>query len=208
MPRFWRGYDRVTAWFLRSRWIALGTLALLVAGAWVAYRIIGTDFLPHMDEGSIILDYWTPPGTSLTDTDEMLREAERVIQQLPDVVSYSRRTGAQLGFFITEPNRGDYVIKLKPQGARRDVDAVIEDLRTRIAGVEPAIHTDFGSCSRTTSGTSPAGPRNRSTSSCSATIRRCWPRRRGKSPRRLPGSPGSRTCSTGSSSRVRRCVSR
>jgi CzcA family heavy metal efflux pump len=143
-PRFWQGYERVTGWFLGSRWVALATLVLLVAGAWVAYRTIGTDFLPHMDEGSIILDYRTPPGTSLTDTDEMLREAERVIQQLPDVVSYSRRTGTQLGFFITEPNRGDYVIKLKPQGARRDVDAVIEDLRTRIAQVEPAVRTDFG----------------------------------------------------------------
>ena len=143
-PRFWQGYDRVAAWFLGTRWVALATLLLLVAGAGLAYGIIGTDFLPHMDEGSIILDYWTPPGTSLTDTDEMLRQAERVIQQVPDVVGYSRRTGTQLGFFITEPNSGDYVIRLKPRGARRDVEAVIEDLRTRIAEVEPAVHTDFG----------------------------------------------------------------
>jgi CzcA family heavy metal efflux pump len=144
LPRLWQGYDRVTTWFLGTRWVALVALLLLVVTAGLAYSVIGTDFLPHMDEGSIILDYWTPPGTSLTDTDEMLREAERVIQQVPDVVSYSRRTGTQLGFFITEPNSGDYVIKLKPRGARRDVDAVIEDLRTRIAAVEPAIHADFG----------------------------------------------------------------
>ena len=55
--------------------------------AWARQRLIGTDFLPHMDEGSIILDYWTPPGTSLTDTDEMLGQAERVILALPDVAS-------------------------------------------------------------------------------------------------------------------------
>jgi multidrug efflux pump subunit AcrB len=60
------------------------------------------------------------------------------------VASYSRRTGAQLGFFITEPNYGDYVIKLKPRSTRRSVDAIIDDLRTRIQAVEPAIHTDFG----------------------------------------------------------------
>src|SRR5207237_3694909 len=70
--------------------------------------------------------------------------AETVITSLPDVATYSRRLGTQLGFFITEPNGGDYVIKLKPRGQRRDVDAVIEALRTRIAAVEPAIHTDFG----------------------------------------------------------------
>jgi CzcA family heavy metal efflux pump len=122
---------------------ALGLLVLAVAGG-LLYRQIGTDFLPAMDEGSIILDYWTPPGTSLSDTDAILNEAEKTIMALPDVESYSRRTGTQLGFFITEPNRGDYVINLKPRGQRRPLDDVTSDLRSRIAAVEPALHTDFG----------------------------------------------------------------
>ena len=63
---------------------------------------------------------------------------------LPDVVSYSRRTGTQLGFFITEPNIGDYVIDLKPRGQRRPLDDVVDELRDRIAAVEPALRTDFG----------------------------------------------------------------
>jgi multidrug efflux pump subunit AcrB len=120
------------------------TTALLLVSAYVMYGRIGTDFLPSMDEGSIILDYWTPPGTSLTETDAMLRAAEQVIDSVPGVENYSRRTGAQLGFFITEPNRGDYVIKLKPKNQRRGVDEITDELRTRIATVEPAIHTDFG----------------------------------------------------------------
>jgi CzcA family heavy metal efflux pump len=121
----------------------LGLLALYGAG-FLLYRAVETDFLPAMDEGSIILDYWTPAGTSLSDTNAMLDEAEKVVLALPDVESYSRRTGTQLGFFITEPNRGDYVIKLKPRSQRRPVQSVIDDLRTQIARVEPAIHTDFG----------------------------------------------------------------
>jgi len=140
----WRANDRITGFV-----VAHGTLAVLVTAGLVAitlmlYRRIGTDFLPHMDEGSIILDYWTPPGTSLTDTDGMLRQVERIIQATPDVAGYSRRTGTQLGFFITEPNRGDYVINLKPRGTRRPVEAVMDDLRARIQAVEPAVHTDFG----------------------------------------------------------------
>jgi len=139
-----RAYDRIAGFV-----VAHGTLAVLVTAGLVAitlmlYRRIGTDFLPHMDEGSIILDYWTPPGTSLTDTDGMLRQVERIIQATPDVAGYSRRTGTQLGFFITEPNRGDYVINLKPRGTRRPVEAVMDDLRARIQAVEPAVHTDFG----------------------------------------------------------------
>ena len=99
-------YIGVTRLFTQRGWVALLALAILLAGGWLLYARIGTDFLPEMDEGSIILDYWTPPGTSLTDTDRMLDEVEKVIVSLPDVAGYSRRTGTQLGFFITEPNTG------------------------------------------------------------------------------------------------------
>jgi multidrug efflux pump subunit AcrB len=137
-------YRRTTEIFIDHGSIALLSLLALLGGGWLLYRNIGTDFLPSMDEGSIILDYWTPPGTSLSDTNTMLDQVEKVIMSLPDVVSYSRRTGTQLGFFITEPNTGDYVINLKPRSQRRPVDDVTNELRDRIAEVEPAIRTDFG----------------------------------------------------------------
>ena len=137
-------YRATVRFFLRHGSAAVLSIALLLGSAFFLYRSIGTDFLPRMDEGSIILDYWTPPGTSLTDTDQMLVEAEKVITSLPDIAAYSRRTGAQLSFALTEPNRGDYVIRLKPLGQRRPVDEVIAALRTQIAAREPAIHTDFG----------------------------------------------------------------
>ncbi len=137
-------YDRVTRAALRRRWVAAAAALLLLGAAFALYRTSGTEFLPAMDEGAIILDYWSPPGTSLTDTDAMLRQAEKVILALPDVEGYSRRTGTQLGFFVTEPNRGDYVIDLKPRAQRRPVDEVIDDLRARLAVLEPALHTDFG----------------------------------------------------------------
>ena len=124
---------------------AAGAVCLaLLAGAALLVGALGSDFLPAMDEGSIILDYWTPPGTSLTDTDAMLDDLERQILKMPDVRGYSRRTGTQLGFFITEPNSGDYVIRLKPRRERRDVEDVIADIRARAAATLPALHTDFG----------------------------------------------------------------
>jgi CzcA family heavy metal efflux pump len=139
-----QAFDAVRGVLVDHGMLTVGGLLLLLASGWLLQRSLGTDFLPSMDEGSIILDYWTPPGTSLTDTDAMLNEVERVVMSLPDVVSYSRRTGTQLGFFVTEPNTGDYVINLKPRGQRRPVDEVMDDLRDRIAAVEPAIRTDFG----------------------------------------------------------------
>jgi CzcA family heavy metal efflux pump len=137
-------FERIARLSIRHPVFALAGTLLLLGTAYLLNQTIGTDFLPAMDEGSIILDYSTPPGTSLTDTDAMLREAEKVILSIPDIQSYSRRTGTQLGFFITEPNRGDYVLKLRPRASRRAVDPIIDELRTRIGTAEPAIRTDFG----------------------------------------------------------------
>jgi CzcA family heavy metal efflux pump len=139
-----RRNPRVARFFIAHPPIALLVTIGLLAGGWFLYSSIGSDFLPEMDEGSIILDYWTPPGTSLTDTNAMLSEVEKQIVALPDVAAYSRRTGTELGFFVTEPNRGDYVIRLKPRKERRDVDEVIADLRSKISATEPAIHIEFG----------------------------------------------------------------
>ena len=137
-------FRRTVRAFVDQPLLGLGLVVLLITATWLLVGRLGSDFLPSMDEGSIILDYWSPPGTSLTDTDAMLNNVEREIVSVPDVRAYSRRTGTQLGFFITEPNRGDYVIDLKPRRERRPVDEIIEDLRARVARVAPAIHTDFG----------------------------------------------------------------
>src|SRR5258706_14388067 len=96
-----------------------------------------------MDEGSIVLDYTSPPGTSLEETDRMLREAEKIIKTVPEVEAYSRRTGTQMGFFITEPNSGDYLIQLKKKRDKTTKD-VIEELREKIESSQPALRPDFG----------------------------------------------------------------
>jgi CzcA family heavy metal efflux pump len=135
---------KIARFFIRHPSVAIVVTMVLLAGGWFLYRGIGSDFLPGMDEGSIILDYWTPAGTSLTDTNQMLDQVEKIIVSLPDVENYSRRTGTELGFFVTEPNRGDYVIRLKPRRRRRDVEEVIDDLRKKINAEQPAIRADFG----------------------------------------------------------------
>ena len=87
----------------------------LIASIYYILPRLETGFLPEMNEGSIVLDYASPPGTSLDETDRMLREVEKIIRSVPEVSAYSRRTGTQMGFFITEPNNGDYLIQLKTQ---------------------------------------------------------------------------------------------
>jgi CzcA family heavy metal efflux pump len=102
-----------------------------------------TGFLPEMDEGSIVLDYLSPPGTSLEETDRILIEVEKIIVTIPEVETYSRRSGAQMGFFITEPNNGDYLIQLK-ENRERSTEEVIDDIRKRVEATQPALQIDFG----------------------------------------------------------------
>ena len=100
-------------------------------------------FLPEMDEGGIVLDFDSPPGTTLEETDRMLKEVDKIIQANTEVETYSRRLGTQMGFFITEPNRGDYLIQLKKKHSRTTED-VSAELRTKIEAVLPQLRVDFG----------------------------------------------------------------
>ena len=135
-----------TGWilfFIKKPYLSFIFIAVLAASAVFVFPQLETGFLPEMDEGAIVLDYFSPPGTSLEETDRMLREAEKLIMQVPEVSAYSRRTGTELGFFITEPNRGDYTIQLK-KDRKRTTEEVIDDLRKRISANQPALTIDFG----------------------------------------------------------------
>lgn len=118
-------------------------IALLIIVTALILPKISTGFLPEMDEGSIVLDYNSPPGTSLEETDRELKQVEKIITSTPEVEAYSRRTGTQMGFFITEPNRGDYLIKLKKQRTKT-TNEVTDDIRSRIEASGLPLTVDFG----------------------------------------------------------------
>ena len=98
--------------------------------------------IAEFDESAFVLDYWAPPGASLEETDHMLHHVEELLMKTPEIESYSRRTGLEMGLFVTEPNRGDYAVKLKP-GHKRDTDEVISELRKKIEKSEPALEIEF-----------------------------------------------------------------
>ncbi len=131
------------SFFIRRPIISFAIMAgFILALIWV-YPRLETGFLPEMDEGSIVLDYRSPAGTSLDETDRMLHEVEKIIVKVPEVQSYSRRTGTEMGFYITEPNKGDYLIQLKKDRSRT-TEEVIDDIRKKIESTQPALTVDFG----------------------------------------------------------------
>lgn len=126
----------------RPLWLAAACLVLIV-GTYFAFQSLGSNLLPNMDEGGFTLDYFTPPGTSLTETDRVLRHVEQILKSTPEVESVTRRTGLQLSpTAVTEANRGDFTVKLKDKRSR-GIDAVMNDLRKKINSTEPELSVEF-----------------------------------------------------------------
>ncbi len=138
-----RFYER---WFRRTLKypIAIPVLTVvLILVSYFCYQHIGSDLLPKMDEGSFILDYVTPPGSSLAETNRMITHILQIVHSVPEVSSTSRRTGLQLGLAaVTEANTGDISVDLKPD-RHRDIWAIMDDVRTKVAQAEPAVTVEF-----------------------------------------------------------------
>ena len=134
-------YERVMGGALLSPLPLLaGALGLALIAAAVVPSL-PSGMMPDMDEGAFVLDYATPGGTTLQTTDQKVRTIEEVLLSTPEVAAYSRRTGQEMGFFTTEPNTGDIMVKLKPRAQRkRSMRQVMEDVvsrcEERLPGVE------------------------------------------------------------------------
>lgn len=137
-----RVYGRTLGWSLRHGAVVLLLLVPVALGTYFLFNKLETGFFPEFDEGGFTLDYQLPAGTSLAETDRVCQQIEGLIAQTPEVQSWSRRTGAQLGFAITTQNSGDMSVRLK-QNRSRDINEVMDDLRGRIQTQVPAAQVDF-----------------------------------------------------------------
>jgi CzcA family heavy metal efflux pump len=137
-------YERSLVSVLHHVWIMIGGAVLLVILGVVAARFTGTGFLPEMDEGAFVLDYFTPGGTALSETDREVHIAEKILAATPEISGTSRRTGAELGLFATQQNVGDLVARLVPQSKRsRSIFEVMDDVRGKISTAVPRLHIEF-----------------------------------------------------------------
>jgi len=122
----------------RPRFVFAFLIPLLLLG-FLAFKNVPSGFMPVMDEGGFILDYISPPGTSLAETDRLLRQVESILQETPEVQTYSRRTGLQLGGGVTEANTGDFFVRLKPfprHGIEEVMDGIREEVEKHVPGLQ------------------------------------------------------------------------
>ena len=143
--RLERLYGAVANWGARHRIVGPLLLAVSIAAGIACARAMESGFLPEMDEGAFVMDYFLPAGTSLTETDAAARRIEHVLASQPEIETFSRRTGAELGpIAATQINRGDIMVRLVP-GNRRHASAseVIARVRDRVQRAVPEARTEF-----------------------------------------------------------------
>jgi CzcA family heavy metal efflux pump len=136
-------YEKSMRAFVKRPWVLLASSGGIIVLSIVCFTFLETGLLPEMDEGGFILDYDTPPGSSLAESERILQHIEEIVRSQPEVVNTSRRTGLQLGLAaVTEANRGDFTVKLKA-GKRRGIDEVISDIRSEVEQTEPSTKVEF-----------------------------------------------------------------
>jgi CzcA family heavy metal efflux pump len=140
--RMMQGYENTLQKWLRRPALMLLLVVPLLAVGGLAFTRVGTGFMPSIDEGGFILDYLSPPGTSLEETDRLLRQVEVIIRTNPYVETYSRRTGLQLGGGLTEANTGDFFVRLK-SGARPSTEQVMDQVRTQVERQVPGLDIEL-----------------------------------------------------------------
>ncbi|HWG76995.1 MAG TPA: efflux RND transporter permease subunit [Steroidobacteraceae bacterium] len=122
-------------------WLIGVALVVLAAAGVLAYRHVGTGFLPNMDEGGFVLDYQTAPGTSLTESNRELQQIEDLLHANPYVYTFSRRTGAGLGGDLKEAYQGDFFVKLVDT-RRPPLDQIMDQINGQITAQIPGIQID------------------------------------------------------------------
>jgi CzcA family heavy metal efflux pump len=137
------GYRRWLARALAHRGPLLAGALAAVAAAALGARFVATDFIPQLDEGAFVLDYFTPIGTSLDEADGLARQIDDILRAQPDVETFSRRLGAELGPpRATETSRGDILVRMRA-GRRRPVEQVMEEVRRQIAARLPGVRVEL-----------------------------------------------------------------
>jgi CzcA family heavy metal efflux pump len=136
-------YARTMQSILKRPWLLAASSVVIVALSIVCYVSLETGLLPEMDEGGFILDYWTPSGSSLAESNRILLHIEEIVRSQPEVENTSRRTGLELGLAaVTESNRGDFTVKLK-RDRKRGIEEIMDDIRKEIEQTEPATKVEF-----------------------------------------------------------------
>lgn len=126
--RFQRQFTRFTGAYatflgraLNRRWLVVGASAFLLIGAAFTIQKLGSEFLPQMDDGRVMVKVRLPTGASVWETDKALSRVEALIADDPLIESYFTLVGGKVWGIYTYliANEGEINIQLVPRNKRK-----------------------------------------------------------------------------------------
>ena len=132
-----RGLDRLLA---RPWLLAVIAGPLLILG-YISYSNVPSGFMPKVDEGGFVMDYYTPPGTSLDETSREVGQIDAMLRANPDVLTFSRRLGTGLGGDLGQSYHGDYFVRLKADHSA-PTEKIAADFADQIAAKVPGVQVE------------------------------------------------------------------
>lgn len=127
---------------LKAPLAVLAVVAILLAGAFSLYPVMGKEFLPTFNEGSATISMAAGPGTSLEQAVELGESGERILMQIPEVKSVGRRTGrAERDDHVMPVSVTEYDVEFREGGRPREV--VFKEIRSKLSEI-PGIFVNVG----------------------------------------------------------------
>jgi len=134
-----RTHGRLQSGLLVRPWLLPAVLVPLLILGFIAFRAVPTGFMPKVDEGGFVMDYYTKPGTSLVETEREVAQVDAILRDTPEIETFSRRLGTGLGGDLGQSYHGDYFVRLKDKRHRATTEVmsgVREEVEDKVPGVE------------------------------------------------------------------------
>ncbi len=127
---------------LSKPWLALAIAFMLLAIAVISFPFLGKEFLPPFNEGTATINILSPPGTSLPESDRIGTIAEKLILQVPEVISTGRRTGrAEEDDHAEGVHSTEIDVDVKP--SKRKQQNILGDIRQKLDQI-PGVSVNIG----------------------------------------------------------------
>ncbi|MCI0717804.1 MAG: CusA/CzcA family heavy metal efflux RND transporter, partial [Acidobacteria bacterium] len=142
-----RRYTRVLQWTMDHRGAtALLALAVLAVTLFLGWRL-GTEFVPELDEGDIVINALRLPSVSMSESVASSLMIERVLKQFPEVALVVSRTGSpEVATDLMGIELSDIFITLKPRNqwtTAKTKEELIEKMEDRLAHEIPGVGISF-----------------------------------------------------------------
>jgi len=123
---------------IKNKLVALSGLAIVLVATIYMVQTTKTGFIPTEDQGFVAIAVSTPSGTSLSNTNKILKQAEAQLNTLPSARFVMSLAGFNFLTLSNSPSAGQIFLLLKPnseRGAVKNIDDIQNIVRAKMAGI-------------------------------------------------------------------------